>query len=49
MAMGVLMERHKLSAEEAFSVLSRASQEANTKLRAVARRVVETGADPGTA
>ena len=49
MAMGVLMERHKLSAEEAFSVLSRASQEANTKLRAVARRVVETGAEPGTA
>jgi GAF domain-containing protein len=44
---GILMERHKLSAAEAFSVLSRASQNTNTKLREVARRVAETGEDPG--
>lgn len=46
-AIGILMERHRLSADEAFSVLSRASQESNTKLRDVARRVAETGDEPG--
>jgi AmiR/NasT family two-component response regulator len=45
-AMGILMERHKLSADEAFGVLSRASQRTNTKLREVARKVTETGEDP---
>lgn len=48
-AVGILMERHKLSADEAFTVLSRASQDTNTKLREVARRVAETGEDPGGA
>lgn len=48
MAVGILMERHKLSPDEAFSVLTRASQETNTKLRDVARRVTETGDEPGT-
>jgi GAF domain-containing protein len=48
-AMGILMERHKLSADEAFAVLSRASQDTNTKLRQVARRVAETGEEPGAA
>lgn len=42
-AVGVLMERHKLSAEEAFSVLHKASQEHNTKLREIARLITETG------
>lgn len=46
-AMGILMERHKLSVDEAFSLLSGASQETNTKLREVARRVAETGEAPG--
>jgi GAF domain-containing protein len=46
-ALGILMERHKLSADEAFSILSRASQDTNTKLRKVARRVAETGEAPG--
>ena len=40
-------ERHRLSAEEAFSVLSRASQQTNAKLREVARQVTETGQAPG--
>lgn len=45
-AIGILMERHKLSADEAFSVLSRSSQDTNIKLLHVARRVAETGEDP---
>ncbi|OXS34668.1 antitermination regulator [Streptomyces sp. XY006] len=43
-AMGILMERHRLSEDEAFGVLRRLSQEHNLKLRDVARRVQE--ADP---
>jgi transcriptional regulator with GAF, ATPase, and Fis domain len=38
-AMGILMERHRLSQDEAFGVLRRLSQEHNVKLRDVARRV----------
>jgi AmiR/NasT family two-component response regulator len=37
--MGILMERHRLSEDEAFGVLRRLSQEHNVKLRDVARRV----------
>lgn len=46
-AMGILIERHRITSEEAFEVLRRASQDHNTKLREVARRVIETGAEPG--
>ncbi|MEU8983009.1 GAF and ANTAR domain-containing protein [Streptomyces sp. NPDC058246] len=45
-AMGILMERHGLSQEDAFKVLKKASQDHNIKLRAVARRVCETGDRP---
>ncbi|MFF4802842.1 GAF and ANTAR domain-containing protein [Streptomyces sp. NPDC001351] len=45
-AMGILMERHKLSADEAFSVLRRISQNHNIKLRDVAQRVRAEPADP---
>ncbi|MFF7133186.1 MULTISPECIES: GAF and ANTAR domain-containing protein [unclassified Streptomyces] len=38
-AMGILMERHKLSEEDAFNVLRRISQQHNIKLRDVAQRV----------
>jgi transcriptional regulator with GAF, ATPase, and Fis domain len=48
-AMGILMERHGLSADEAFARLNTASQETNTKLREVARRVAETGESPSRA
>ena len=41
-AVGILMERHKLSAKVAFSALQQSSQEHNTKLRKVARRITET-------
>jgi hypothetical protein len=45
-AMGILIERHRIVSEEAFEVLRRASQDHNVKLREVARRVIETGAEP---
>ncbi|MFD5739874.1 GAF and ANTAR domain-containing protein [Streptomyces massasporeus] len=38
-AMGILMERHGMSDEEAFSVLRKISQHHNIKLRDVAQRV----------
>ena len=38
-AMGILMERHRLSEDEAFNVLRRISQQHNVKLRDVAQRV----------
>ncbi len=42
-AKGILMERHKLTADQAFSVLTRASQQTNTKLVDVARALTDTG------
>jgi transcriptional regulator with GAF, ATPase, and Fis domain len=42
-AKGILMERHKLTADQAFSVLTRASQQTNTKLIEVARYLAEVG------
>ncbi|WP_319018281.1 GAF and ANTAR domain-containing protein [Microbispora sitophila] len=42
-AKGVLMERHKLTADQAFSLLVRASQQTNTKLVDVAGYLVDTG------
>jgi ANTAR domain/GAF domain len=45
-AMGVLIERHRLTSEQAFERLVRASQHSNIKLREVARIVRETGEDP---
>jgi GAF domain-containing protein len=42
-AKGILIERHKLTADGAFSRLAAASQNANRKLTAVALHLVETG------
>lgn len=42
-AMGLLMGRHHITEDQAFDVLRRYSQETNTKLRDVARRVCEQG------
>ena len=42
-AQGILMERGRLTAEQAFAQLTRASQDRNVKLHEVARRLVETG------
>jgi GAF domain-containing protein len=46
-AKGILMERHKLTADQAFGVLARVSQDLNRKLADVAREVSDTGAVPG--
>ena len=46
-AKGILMERHGIPADAAFSVLSRISQAENLKLAEIARRFVETGRLPG--
>lgn len=42
-AKGILMQRHRLTAAEAFDALRRASQARNVKLRDLARQVVESG------
>src|SRR3712207_7975 len=46
-AQGILMERYKVTAEQAFAVLSRVSQQSNVKLRDVAQLLVDTGETPG--
>lgn len=45
-AEGILMQRELITADEAFDLLRRASQHLNTKLRAVAQYVVDTGDVP---
>ncbi len=45
-AKGILMVSHKVGPDEAFDLLRRSSQETNTKLRAVAEVVAETGELP---
>lgn len=45
-AIGILIERHRISPNEAFARLKAASQNRNLKLRELARRVIETGQEP---
>jgi ANTAR domain len=40
---GILMERYKLTADQAFDLLVRTSRHTTIKLAEVARRLVETG------
>jgi GAF domain-containing protein len=47
-AKGILMERYKLTADQAFQLLAGASMQTNTKLRTVADQLVLTGELPGT-
>jgi GAF domain-containing protein len=44
LAKGILMERHTVTEDEAFTMLAHASQRTNTKLRDVAAELVRTGA-----
>ena len=46
-AKGVLMERHRITADAAFATLSAASQRANRKLASVAEELTSTGVLPG--
>lgn len=45
-AKGILMSAHKVTAEEAFELLRKRSQDRNVKLRLLATEVVETGVLP---
>lgn len=45
-AQGILMERDRITAEQAFGVLRRASQHMNVRLLEVAQNLVETGEAP---
>jgi GAF domain-containing protein len=42
-AKGILMERHKITADQAFQLLAQVSMRTNVKLRAVAEQLVRTG------
>jgi GAF domain-containing protein len=42
-AKGILMERFKMTADQAFQALTRVSMETNTKVREIAGRFVDTG------
>ena len=42
-ATGILMQRHRMTADAAFGYPSQASQDVNMKLTAVAQHLVETG------
>ncbi|MHA7263788.1 ANTAR domain-containing protein [Arthrobacter sp. TMN-37] len=45
-AKGILMERHKITGQQAFMVLSFASQRTNSKLLEVANNLVNSGELP---
>src|SRR5206468_7565049 len=45
-AKGILMERYKLTANQAFQALARVSMQTNTKVRDVADTLVRTGVFP---
>ncbi len=45
-AVGVLVERHRLTPGQAFQQLRRTSQDRNVRLREIAQRILETGLDP---
>ncbi len=47
-AQGILMERERITSDEAFDILRRASQHLNRKLRDVAQDLVDTGERPTT-
>jgi len=47
-AQGILMERERITGDEAFDILRRASQHLNRKLRDVAQDLVDTGQQPDT-
>ena len=48
-AVGILMERHRLSPKQAFDAMVTVSQESQVKLRELALRIAETGEEPAAA
>ncbi len=47
-AQGILMERERITSDQAFDILRRASQHLNVKLRDIAQNLVDTGERPDT-
>ncbi len=47
-AQGILIEGERITGDQAFDVLRRASQHLNIKVREVARTLVDTGETPPT-
>jgi transcriptional regulator with GAF, ATPase, and Fis domain len=47
-AQGILIERERITGNQAFDILRRASQHLNLKLRQVAQTLVDTGENPDT-
>jgi hypothetical protein len=47
-AQGILMERERITPDQAFEILLRASQHLNVKLREVAQELIDTGTIPDT-
>ena len=47
-AQGILMERERITSDQAFDILRRASQRLNVKLRDVAQDLVDSGENPAT-
>jgi hypothetical protein len=45
-AVGILIERHRITPKQAFAMLVEASQRSNVRLSEVAERLVETGTEP---
>ncbi|MFS8197952.1 GAF and ANTAR domain-containing protein [Streptomyces sp. CWNU-52B] len=45
-AMGILMERYRLTEDTAFKLLKKTSQDRNVKLREIARQICRTGEKP---
>ncbi|MBM9468526.1 GAF and ANTAR domain-containing protein [Nakamurella leprariae] len=45
-AVGILVERHRITADAAFTLMVAASQRLNVKLRTIAAEVMHTGSDP---
>jgi ANTAR domain len=49
LAQGILMSRHQITAEQAFTLLRRQSQNTHVKLRTIAQTVIQTGDLPANA
>jgi PAS domain S-box-containing protein len=45
-AVGILMERYQINAQQAFDLLRQASQHSNRKVADIATRLIETGEEP---
>jgi AmiR/NasT family two-component response regulator len=43
LAQGILMARRQLTADQAFTLLQRQSQNTNVKLRTIAQTIIQTG------